>query len=292
MPEQPVLKLSAPDRGGYWEVPVLFEDEHLLAVDKPSGLLTSPDRYDPERPNLMRLLHSHISRGVPWARERKLGYLMNAHRLDIDTSGVLLLAKSKPVLTALASYFGSEKPTKTYLALTCDGPAEDFFRVDLKIAPHPVRTGVMHTSLKFGKRSVTEFKVLTRYLGFTWIECRPLTGRTHQIRVHLKAVGCPIVGDRVYEGAPLWLSDLKRGYRPPRNRDERPLMGRVALHASKLSLPHPVGGALVEVESPLPRDLRVALKYLDRFALPGSLGGSIEDETTRELPGDNPAEPS
>ena len=275
----PVLKLSAPDRGGYWEVPVLYEDQHVLAVDKPSGLLTSPDRYDPERPNLMRLLHSHISRGVPWARDRQLGYLMNAHRLDLETSGVLLLAKSKPVLTALASCFGSEKPTKTYLALTREGPEEDFFTVDLKIAPHPFRPGVMHTNLKLGKRSRTEFKVLTRYLGFTWMECRPLTGRTHQIRVHLKAVRCPIVGDRVYEGSPLWLSELKRDYRPPRNREERPLMGRVALHASRLSLPHPVTGDPLEVESPLPKDLRVALKYLDRYALPGALTSPFPPES-------------
>ena len=77
-----------------------------MALDKPAGLLVSPDRYDAQRPNLMKLLHGGIERGVPWARERGLTYLMNAHRLDFETSGVILLARSKPVLVALANLFG------------------------------------------------------------------------------------------------------------------------------------------------------------------------------------------
>src|SRR5690606_11741961 len=83
---RPILKLSSPATREYWEIGVLYEDADLLAIDKPSGLLTSPDRYDPSRPNLMRLLHDHIRRGVPWAVERGLSYLANAHRLDFETS--------------------------------------------------------------------------------------------------------------------------------------------------------------------------------------------------------------
>ena len=106
----PALKLSAPATHEFWEIPVLFEDAHLLALDKPAGLLTSPDRYDAERPNLMRLLHDGIAAAKPWARERQLTYLSNAHRLDFETSGVILLAKNKPALVALANLFGTEKP--------------------------------------------------------------------------------------------------------------------------------------------------------------------------------------
>src|SRR5882724_4883703 len=91
-----VIKLSSPATREFWEMPVLFEDEHLLALDKPAGLLTSPDRYDPARPNLMKLLHAGIERGAPWAKQRGLSYLMNAHRLDFETSGIILLAMSKP----------------------------------------------------------------------------------------------------------------------------------------------------------------------------------------------------
>ncbi len=264
--ELPVLKLSAPDKSGYWEVPVLFEDAHLMALAKPAGLLTSPDRYDPDRPNLMRLLHSHIARKVPWAVERKLGYLSNAHRLDRETSGVLLLAKTKEVLVQLANQFGSESPQKQYFALVHGVPREDEFTVDAKLAPHATRVGVMRISAKEGKRSVTEFSVRRRYIGLTVMECRPRTGRTHQIRVHLQSVGCPIVGDRVYGGEPLWLSEMKKHYRVGKGKEERPLIERVALHAESLGVTHPVTGESLRIECPLPRDLRVAMKYLDKYA--------------------------
>src|SRR5208282_3916183 len=111
------IKLSSPATREFWEIPVLFEDEHLLALDKPARLLTSPDRYDPARPNLMKLLHAGIERAAPWAKQRGLTYLMNAHRLDFETSGIILLAKTKPILVALADLFGSDKPLKQYLAL-------------------------------------------------------------------------------------------------------------------------------------------------------------------------------
>ena len=103
------IKLSSPPTREFWEIPVLFEDDHLLALDKPAGLLTSPDRYDPLRPNLMKLLHAGIAAAKPWARERHLEYLSNAHRLDFQTSGVILLAKNKPALIALADLFGTDK---------------------------------------------------------------------------------------------------------------------------------------------------------------------------------------
>ena len=264
-----VLKLSSPATREYWEVPVLYQDEHLLAVDKPSGLLTSPDRYDPERPNLMRLLHSHVARGVPWARERGLSYLANAHRLDFETSGILLLARTKPVLVALANQFGAEQPKKTYLAIADGGPESDTFEVDAKLAPDPVRIGRMRVSHKHGKKCRTTFRVLSRFVGFSLLEARPWTGRTHQIRVHLAWVKHPIIGDSLYGGRALMLSEIKRGYRKPRHRPEQPLIGRVALHASALEISHPVTGAPLRIESPLPRDFAVALKYLRRYAQPG-----------------------
>src|SRR5262245_18475823 len=107
------IKLSSPATKEFWEIQVLWEDECLLALNKPARLLTSPDRYDPRRPNLMKLLHGGIERGAPWARERQLSYLANAHRLDFETTGVILLAKDKGTLTKLADQFGSEKPIKT-----------------------------------------------------------------------------------------------------------------------------------------------------------------------------------
>lgn len=254
-----------------------------MALDKPSGLLTSPDRYDPDRPNLMRLLHAHVARGVPWARERGLSYLANAHRLDLETSGVVLLAKSKPVLTALTNQFGAEKPLKRYFALVHGIPSETDFVVEGKLAPHPTRVGVMHVHPKLGKRSRTDFHVTERFIGYSALDCLPRTGRTHQIRVHLRWANFPIVGDRVYGGSPLLLSELKTDYHTGKGREERPLIARVALHATVLELMHPVHDSPLKIESPLPKDLRVALKYLRKFAVPGGVSApSPIDESESE----------
>ena len=261
-----IIKLSSPATKEFWEIPVLFEDEHLLALSKPPGLLTSPDRYDPLRPNLMKLLHAAIAECKPWAAQRGLGYLMNAHRLDRETSGVILLAKSKPVLVSLANLFSMEKPVKTYLALVHGGPMEDAFVVDASLAPHPTQLGQMRVDQKSGKRSKTLLSVRERFRSYTLLECRPLTGRTHQIRVHLKHARQPIVGDRIYGGKPLLLSWLKSDFRLKPGKTERPLISMTALHAESLSLLHPVSGAEVKATAPWPKDLEVALKYLRRYA--------------------------
>jgi RluA family pseudouridine synthase len=259
------IKLSSRATSEFWEIPVLYEDEHLLALDKPSGLLSSPDRYDPDRPNLMKLLHAAISEGKPWARERSLAYLMNAHRLDFETSGVILLAKSKLVLVQLANLFGSEKPAKKYGSLVQGTPPADEFQSEAKLAPHPANPAIVRVDPKRGKRAMTLFQVRERFDGWTWLECRPLTGRTHQIRVHLRALGLAIVGDSLYGGKPLWLSRLKSDYRLKADREERPLIGRLALHAEELVLTHPVTEAVVSIQAPLPKDMTVGLKYLRKY---------------------------
>ena len=260
------VKLSSPATREFWEIPVLFEDDHLLALDKPAGLLSSPDRYDPRRPNLMKLLHTAIAAGKPWARERNLAYLMNAHRLEFETSGVLLLAKDKPTLVALANLFGSEKPLKKYVALVQGTPAENAFEVDARLAPHPLKIGLMRVDPRNGKKSRTRFEVLETFSGWTLLRCEPLTGRTHQIRAHLRHAGLLMVGDELYGGKKLWLSRLKRDYRLKPGHEERPLLSRVALHAEELTLPHPATGQTVTVVAPWPKDLKVAVKYLRQYA--------------------------
>jgi RluA family pseudouridine synthase len=273
-----VIKLSSPATREFWEIPVLFEDEHLLALDKPARLLTSPDRYDPLRPNLMKLLHAAIAAGKPWAQERHLDYLSNAHRLDFETSGVILLAKNKPALVALANLFGSEKPAKKYLALVRGEVPQDVFEVDARLASHPLKLGLMRVDPKNGKKSRTKFEVLENYsrFGYALLKCEPLTGRTHQIRVHAAHVGLRIVGDELYGGKPLWLSRLKKDYRLKPGREERPLISRVALHAEELELPHPITGQIIKITAPWPKDLKVAVKFLRLYSANGPLSGPPE----------------
>jgi 23S rRNA-/tRNA-specific pseudouridylate synthase len=110
------------------------------------------------------------------------------------------------------------------------------------------------------------------------MRCEPLTGRTHQIRIHARHAGIPIVGDQLYGGKPLWLSRLKPGYRLKPGKEERPLMARVALHAENLELKHPATGELVSITAPWPKDLNVAVKYLRQFAGAGARVPVVDDE--------------
>lgn len=263
------IKLSAPGGRGFWEIPVVYEDAHLMALNKPAGLLVSPDRYDRDRPNIMRLVLDAVAAGKPWAAARGLTYLSNAHRLDFDTTGVLLLAKEREALVKLAEQFGNATPKKTYVALVTGSPAQKEFEVDLKLRPDLREPGRMRWA-RDGKKSLTRFRVLEDFGGVALMECLPETGRTHQIRVHLLAAGHPILADALYgDGQPLLLSRIKRGYRPKGDGEERPLTPTLALHAWKLGLPHPVTGESVQIEAPWPKDLEVALKFLRRHCGPG-----------------------
>jgi RluA family pseudouridine synthase len=262
------IKLSSPATREFWEIPALFEDEHLLALQKPAELLVSPDQQTPERPSLMQLLYAGIADGKPWAKERQLSYLINAHRLDPDTSGVLLLAKNKPVLVALADLFGTDKPVRKFHVLVRGTPPETKFEVDAPLGPHPLKDGLMRVDLIEGKKSKSRFEVLEDFPlhGYALLQCEPITYRTHQIRVHLRHAGLTVVGDELYGGKSLWLSRLKRDYRLKPGREERALISRVALHASELSLTHPVTNEPILIESELPKDFKVALKYLRLYS--------------------------
>jgi len=252
--------------------PILYEDDTLVAFDKPSGLLVAPDRWDKARLNLMHEVHAVMGKQVA-----------NVHRLDADTSGVLLCAKTKPALDYLSGLFQAKRVGKKYLALAAvlpperamkvvtpvrgpDGGLPPEFAVDLALGPdedHPGRTRIFKR--RGGKASLTEFRVLEPFGRFAWLECRPLTGRSHQIRVHLAAIGAPVLND-VFYGDPevtLYLSDLKRGYKG--REDERPLLGRLALHASELTFLHPVTAEPLTITAPLPHECEVALKYLRKF---------------------------
>ncbi|MBI3884662.1 MAG: RluA family pseudouridine synthase [Opitutae bacterium] len=240
--------------------PILHEDDALLAFDKPSGLAVAPDARDRARENVKELVQAARGAG-----------LANVHRLDDETSGVLLYTKTKPALDFVSGQFQAKTAGKIYHALVVGRPEEDAFAVDLVLKEDEAARGQMCVVKKHGLASRTEFKVLERFAlpagreSFAWIECRPATGRMHQIRVHLAASALPVLGDPLYgDGTELRLSDLKRGYKG--REDERPLIGRLALHAHELTFVHPTTREPITIAAPLANDFAVALKYLRKFA--------------------------
>lgn len=260
------IKLSAPDAQIFWEIPVLYEDEHLLALAKPPGVHASPDRDDPKRVNLMQLLHQGIAQGKPFAAEHHLSYLANVHRLDPEVSGVFLLAKSRSVLATLASDFGSGRPYQTYVALIAGDLGQKKLTANAGIAPYPLHPGKFRVDTKKGKMARTEFTVAEKFNGFSLLHARPFTAQPHQVRVHLQSFKLPLCGDRMYGGKPLLLSQLKRRYQVKEGKSERPLTPTLPLHVEKMWFKHPVTGSPLEILAPWPKDLLVAVKYLRRYA--------------------------
>jgi 23S rRNA-/tRNA-specific pseudouridylate synthase len=182
----------------------------------------------------------------------------------------VLYAKTKAALDFLSGQFQSKTAVKVYQALTAGIPAQDEFTVELVMKEDEARPGRMCVVKKHGNASATEFTVREKFpqpagrTGFALVECRPRTGRPHQVRLHLAESGAPVLNDLLYgEATPLLLSSLKRGYKG--RVDERPLITRLALHAGGLTFTHPLTRAKLTLTAPLPKDFEVALKYLRKF---------------------------
>lgn len=261
-----VLKLSSPEPRHFWEIPILFEDEHLLVLDKPAGLATTPNPAESSFPALLPLLHAGIAAKKPWATQRAVQFLVEAHRLDAEASGILVLARSREIRAALREQFGSEKPTLQYLVLVAGVPEEPNFDVTAPVAAHPRAAGRLRVDAKGGRRALSHFEVMEQFAGYALLQATPLTHQPGQLRVHLQHVGLPVVGDATSGGAPLRLSQLKPAYRFKRDEEEHPLIGRAALHADRLTVRHPGTGVSLHLTAPWPKDLTVAVKYLRKFA--------------------------
>jgi 23S rRNA pseudouridine1911/1915/1917 synthase len=267
---------------------ILIEDETLVALDKPCGMPVVAGRRE-RAGNLMDMVHARFGEHVA-----------NVHRLDTEASGVVLCAKTKIALDFLSGQFQSKTVRKVHVALVvvleagklagAAAPARDAsgmlpseFSVDLPLGEDAGRPGGMRVVRgRAGKPSVTDFRVLEAFGRFALVECRPITGRIHQVRVHLAAAGAPVLNDADYGDldSPLLLSGLKRGYK---GRDEeKPLISRLALHASALGFNHPGTRLPAEVVSPLPGEFEIALKYLRRFA-GGAKGLNPSDRRGRGL---------
>jgi len=180
------------------DVPILYEDRSVLVLDKPAGWLVAPDDWVNTRRNLVLALRSSLENCDWWAKSRNLQFLRIVHRLDAETSGILLGVKSPGAVGAYSQLFEGRALNKTYFAVvTGTVPAESWSRRD-PIGPDEQSSGRFRVDPELGKESETSFKVLARGDRSTLIAAHPLTGRTHQIRLHLKASGCPVLGDDLY----------------------------------------------------------------------------------------------
>lgn len=246
-------------------VQVLHRDDAILALNKPAGMLSVPDRYKDERPNVMRLLQDAVKKPAGWATAMKLSYVANAHRLDFDTSGVYVIARTRAALTSLVRQFRERKTTKCYLALVRGRLPQNPLVIDEPILPDPRFPGRAMISRR-GRPSQTRVETVQIFRDLTLVRAWPETGRLHQVRIHLQHVGCPIVCDRDYHGGTgLLLSDYKRRY-SENFEGEKPLIARQALHAESIELDHPITGERLRIAAPLPRDLAVTIKQLTKYA--------------------------
>jgi 23S rRNA pseudouridine1911/1915/1917 synthase len=229
---------------------IILEDEYLVAVNKPSGLLTIPDRAGKEV-SLKQLL------------QEKYGEIFTVHRLDRDTSGIVVFARTAEMHKHLSLQFEQRETKKIYEGLVLGAPSQASGVINEPIAEHPVKRGMM-TVYRKGKESITEYAVKQNFRLYSWMEFRILTGRTHQIRVHMKHLGHPIACDPLYgDGKPVFISSIKHNYKLSKlAEEERPLLSRLALHSSRLEFAGLNG--TYELEAPLPKDLRALLNQLQK----------------------------
>jgi RluA family pseudouridine synthase len=236
-------------------IAILHEDDDLLALDKPAGLLAVPDRFDKNRSNIMSLLEA--ARPGEW--------LANVHRLDFNTSGVFVVVKRQEAFRELARQFRERETRKQYVALAQRIPPESPMTIDLPIGQHPKVRGLARIDHGRGQEARTVVEIQEKFRGYSLLKVIIETGRMHQVRVHLQAIGCPLIGDADYGGAPLLLSQIKKKYKAKEGEPERPLLERPALHAEQLTFAQPTTGAPITIVAPWPKDLTLAVKYLRKF---------------------------
>lgn len=231
---------------------ILAETPDFVALNKPSGLLSIPDREGKEV-SLKKLLIE------------KYGSIFTVHRLDKDTSGLIVFAKNEEAHKYLSRQFEERQTEKIYVGLVLGLLTDKKGTIDSPIAEHPAKNGTMIVNRK-GKESLTDYEVLEDFETYSWLKFQIHTGRTHQIRVHAKDMGHPIACDDLYgDGKPILLSSLKHKFKLSKNElEERPLLNRLALHALSLKLTDP-NGEVMSLEAPIPKDLKALLQQLRKW---------------------------
>lgn len=227
---------------------ILFEDEAIVVINKPGGMASLDDKSQ---------------RNVQALARQYNPALQLCHRLDKMTSGVMLLAKTPEAYRHIALQFQHRQVNKRYHTIVKGVHQFEAHVIDL---PLNISTNKkVFPDLQDGKKAVTIVNTAENFRSYTLLECQPVTGRMHQIRVHLAAIACPIVGDELYFGEHILLSDLKRKYKASGRRDEQPVNHGYLLHAHSIRFEHPLSGEEVYVEAPYPKNFDVTLKILQKY---------------------------
>jgi 23S rRNA pseudouridine1911/1915/1917 synthase len=236
----------------YNPLDIIAENESLVAVNKPSGLLSIPDRFDGELPSLKKYL------------KKLYGEIFVVHRLDRDTSGLILFAKDETSHRFYSIAFEERKITKKYLGLVHGSPLQSSGTIDKPIAHHHTQKGKMMVH-KSGKASITHYRVMQSFGLYSLVEFQIDTGRTHQIRVHMQDIGHPVVCDELYgNNEPILLSRIKRKFKLSKNQEEeKPLLSRLALHAHTLDFTTEEGRQ-IHLEAPLFKDMQATVTQLKK----------------------------
>ncbi len=250
-----ILKALRTQQGERLKISALFRDDFILAVDKPAGIPVIPDRTGKYDYNMRDVLADALNQKI---------YVV--HRLDTDTSGVLLFALDEQSHKNLSLSFEKNKIIKRYLALVKGRPPGESGTIDKPLMT--VESGKIYAKIDAqGKRAVTHYKLLENFGRYSFVELRPETGRMHQIRVHLKSIGCPLAVDPLYSSEkPVDLSMIKIRYRLKKNMETpNALIKRLTLHAESISFDHPISAKKIEITAPLPKDFRAVLNALKKW---------------------------
>jgi 23S rRNA pseudouridine955/2504/2580 synthase len=227
---------------------ILFEDEDYIVINKPPHFPTLEDRHEAVSiKELAKQYHSDAQMG---------------HRLDKETSGALVIAKNPEAYRHISMQFEDREVLKKYHAVV-DG-IQDFEDVNVYLPIETLKNGTVKIDKVNGKIAETFFNTLEAYRNHTLVECIPVTGRMHQIRIHLSCLKAPIVCDETYGGKMIFLSDLKKKFNLKKDTEEQPLMKRVALHAFSIGF-HLMNGDKKLIEAPYPKDFAVLVKQLQKF---------------------------
>lgn len=236
------------------EIEILYIDDYIIVINKPAGYLSIPDRFDPNKANVSGYL--------------KLKYkeVYVLHRLDKETSGIMIFARTSEAHKHLSSQFEKHSLKKKYMALVEGFVQNENGRIDKPIGESKSSGGHMIISPK-GKQSITLYTVLERFKKYTLVEADILTGRMHQIRVHFKSIGHPLAIDAMYGNrSELFISDIKtKKLSVSKTNEEKPIMSRTTLHAFALEFIHPFTLEEMRLEAPPHKDMNALITQLQKW---------------------------